>query len=131
MYGITGEHYAIDGDVLPILDLHPAVEPRIDIEQAGAMLFIRPREYEWPRGCPDVCSVRAGSNIPPPSTGRSPSLVRTTRLRVADSDGENRKRWALPLLRRRWEPVAQSSLQSGMELSSNPCRACMRRLNRN
>ena len=33
MYGITGKHYAIDDDVLPILDLHPAFEPRIDIEQ--------------------------------------------------------------------------------------------------
>jgi hypothetical protein len=60
MYGITGEHYAIDDDVLPTLDLHPAVEVRIDIEETGVKLFIGPREYEWPRGCPDVCSVRTG-----------------------------------------------------------------------
>jgi hypothetical protein len=50
MYGITGEHYAIDDDVLPILDLDPAVEVRIDIEETGVKLFIGPREYEWPRG---------------------------------------------------------------------------------
>jgi hypothetical protein len=60
VYGITGEHYAIDNDVLPILDLHTAVEVRIDIEETGIKLFIGPREYEWPRGCPDVCSVRTG-----------------------------------------------------------------------
>ena len=64
MYGITGEHYAIDDDVLPILDLHPAVDVRIDIEQLGVKLFIGPREYEWPRGCPDVRSVRTGFCIP-------------------------------------------------------------------
>jgi hypothetical protein len=64
MYGITGEHYAIDDDVLPTLDLHPPVEPRIDIEQTGVKLFIGPGEYERPRGCPDVCSVRTGSYIP-------------------------------------------------------------------
>jgi hypothetical protein len=57
MYGITTEHYAVDDNVLPILDLHPAVEVRIDIEETGVKLFIGPREYEWPRGCPDVCSV--------------------------------------------------------------------------
>jgi hypothetical protein len=64
MYGITGEHYAIDDDVLPILDLHPAVDVRIDIEQTGVKLFIGPREYEWPRGCPDVCSVMTGFHRP-------------------------------------------------------------------
>ncbi|HMG84170.1 MAG TPA: hypothetical protein VK574_00420 [Terracidiphilus sp.] len=58
MYGTTGEHYAIDDNVLPILDLNPEVEVRIDIEETGIKLFIGPREYEWPRGCPDVCSVR-------------------------------------------------------------------------
>jgi hypothetical protein len=58
MYGITGEHYAIDDEVLPNLDLHPAVEVRIDIEETGIKLFIGPREYEWPRGCPDARSVR-------------------------------------------------------------------------
>ena len=58
MYDITGEHYAIDDNVLPILDLTPEVEVRIDIEETGVKLFIGPREYEWPRGCPDVCSVR-------------------------------------------------------------------------
>ena len=64
MYGITGEHYAIDDDVLPTLDLHPAVEVRIDIEETGVKLFIGPREYEWPRGCPDVCSVRTSFYTP-------------------------------------------------------------------
>jgi hypothetical protein len=64
MYGITGEHYAIDDEVLPTLDLHPAVEVRIDIEETGIKLFIGPREYEWPRGCPDVRSVRTGFCIP-------------------------------------------------------------------
>jgi hypothetical protein len=63
MYGITGEHYAID-DVLPILDLHPTAGVRIDIEETGVKLFIGPREYEWPRGWPDVCSVRTGCYIP-------------------------------------------------------------------
>ena len=53
-----GEHYAIDDDVLPVLYLHPAAEVRIDIEETGVKLSIGPREYEWPRGCPDVCSVR-------------------------------------------------------------------------
>ena len=60
MYGISGEHYAIDVDVLPILSLDQAVEVRIDIEETGVKLFIGPREYEWPRGCPDVCSVSTG-----------------------------------------------------------------------
>jgi hypothetical protein len=58
MTGITGEHYAIDDEILPILASYPAVEVRIDIEETGVKLFIGPREYEWPRGCPDVCSVR-------------------------------------------------------------------------
>ena len=43
MNGITGEHYAID-DVLPTLDLHPAVEVRIDIEETGVKLSIGPRK---------------------------------------------------------------------------------------
>jgi hypothetical protein len=60
MYTIAGEHYAIDDDVLPTLALDPAVEVRIDIEETGVELFIGPREYEWPRGCPDVCSVMTG-----------------------------------------------------------------------
>lgn len=58
MYGITGEHYAVDDGILPILDLYPEVEVRIDIEETAVKLFIGPREYEWPRGCPDVCAVR-------------------------------------------------------------------------
>jgi hypothetical protein len=70
MYGITGEHYAIDDDVLPTLDLHPAVEVRIDIEETGIKLFIGAREYEWPRGCPDVCSVRTGFYRPLDGTQR-------------------------------------------------------------
>jgi len=60
MYSLTGEHYAIDDDCLPILALHPTIEVRIDIEETGVKLIIGPREYEWPRGCPDVCSVRTG-----------------------------------------------------------------------
>jgi hypothetical protein len=64
MYGITSEHYAIDDDVLPLLDLNPAVEVRIDIEETGVKLFIGLREYEWPRGRPDVCSVRTGFYSP-------------------------------------------------------------------
>jgi hypothetical protein len=58
MYGITGEHYAVDDGILPILDLNPEVEVRIDIEEIAVKLVIGPREYEWPRGCPDVCAVR-------------------------------------------------------------------------
>lgn len=58
MDAITSEHYAIDDDVLASLNLDPSVEVRIDIEETGIKLFIGPREYEWPRGCPDVCSVR-------------------------------------------------------------------------
>lgn len=64
MYGITSEHYAID-DILPTLDLHPAVDVRIDIEETRIKLFIGSREYEWPRGCPDVCSVMTGFYRPP------------------------------------------------------------------
>jgi hypothetical protein len=63
MYGI-GEHYAIDDNVLPTLELHPAVEVRIDIEETGVKLFIGPREYEWPRRCPDACSVRTEYQVP-------------------------------------------------------------------
>ena len=64
IYGITGEHYAIDDEVLPTLGLHWAVEVRIDVEETGIRHFIGPREYEWPRGCPDVCSVRTGFYSP-------------------------------------------------------------------
>ena len=64
MYGITGEHYAIDDDVLPTLDLNPAIEVRIDIEETGVKLLIGPREYEWQRGCPDASSVRTSFCIP-------------------------------------------------------------------
>ena len=64
MNGITSEHYAIDDNVLPILDLDSEVEVRIDIEETGVKLFIGPREYEWPRGCPDVCSVRTEFDRP-------------------------------------------------------------------
>jgi hypothetical protein len=64
MYGITGGHYAIDDDVLSTLDLQPAVEARIGIEETGVKLFIGPQEYVWPQGCPDVRSVRTGSCIP-------------------------------------------------------------------
>ena len=64
MYGITGKHYALDDGVLPTLDLHPTVGVRIDIEETGIKLFIGPREYEWPRGCPDVRWVTAGFRIP-------------------------------------------------------------------
>jgi hypothetical protein len=64
MDAITSEHYAIDDDVLSSLDLNPAVEVRIDIEETGIKLFIGPREYEWPRGCPDVCSIRTGFYSP-------------------------------------------------------------------
>jgi hypothetical protein len=61
MNGITGEHYAIDDKVLPILALHPAVDLRIDLEEIGVEFIIGPREYEWPRGYPDVCLVGTGS----------------------------------------------------------------------
>jgi hypothetical protein len=64
MYNMRSEHYAIDDSVLPVLNLHPAAEVRIDIEDTGVKLFIGPREYEWPRGCPDVSSVRTDFYIP-------------------------------------------------------------------
>jgi hypothetical protein len=63
MCGITGEHYAIDDDVLPMLDFDTEVEVRIDIEETAVKLIIGPRQYEWLRGCPDVCSVRTGFYI--------------------------------------------------------------------
>lgn len=47
MDAITSEHCAID-DVLSTLDLDPAVDVRIDIEETGVKLFIEEREYEWP-----------------------------------------------------------------------------------
>jgi hypothetical protein len=61
---ITSEHYAIDDGVLPVLDLHSTVEVRIDIEETGVKLSIGRWEYEWPRRCPDVCSVSTGFCIP-------------------------------------------------------------------
>lgn len=61
MYNLRSEHYAIDDSVLPVLNLQPAVQVRLDIEDTGIKLIIGPREYEWPRGCPDVCSVRTDS----------------------------------------------------------------------
>ena len=64
MDAITSEHYAVDDNVLSTLALDPAVEVRIDIEETGIKLFIGPREYEWPRGCPDVCSVVTGFYSP-------------------------------------------------------------------
>ena len=64
MYDLRSEHYAIDDTVLPILNVHAAVEVRIDIEETGIRLSIGPREYEWPRFCPDVCSVRTEFYIP-------------------------------------------------------------------
>jgi hypothetical protein len=64
MYNITSEHYAIDDSVLPILNLGSAAQVRLDIEDTGIKLFIGPREYEWPRGCPDVCSVRTDFYVP-------------------------------------------------------------------
>ena len=64
MHGMRSEHYAVDDNALPILDLYPEVEVRIDIEETGVKLFIGPREYEWPKGCPDVCSVRTEFCIP-------------------------------------------------------------------
>lgn len=64
MYGITGEHYAVDDDVLGVLDLKSAIEVRLDIEETEVKLFIGPRKYEWPRGCPDVCSIRTGPHYP-------------------------------------------------------------------
>jgi hypothetical protein len=33
---------------------------RIDIEETGVELIIGLREYEWPRGYPDVCLVGTG-----------------------------------------------------------------------
>jgi len=65
MYGITGKHYAFDDGVLPDpLDLHPAAEVRIDIEEPGITLFIGPREYEWPLGSPALRTVGTGFCIP-------------------------------------------------------------------
>ena len=64
MYGITRVDYAIDDNVQPILDLRPQVEARIDIEEARGKLFIGSRDYEWPRGCPDVCSLYSPRNGP-------------------------------------------------------------------
>jgi hypothetical protein len=64
MYNMTSEHYAVDDSVLPLLNMYSAVEVRIDIEDTGIKLFIGPREYEWPRGCPDICAVRTDFCIP-------------------------------------------------------------------
>ena len=77
MDAITSEHYAIDDDVISTLNLDPAVEVRIDIEETGVKLFIGPREYEWPRGCPDVCSVRTGSTAR--SMGRREKVCKLSR----------------------------------------------------
>jgi hypothetical protein len=60
MYGITGEHYVVDDDVLPIHGLHQAVQVRIDVDQTGVKNFIGPRKYKWPRGCPDTCAIMTG-----------------------------------------------------------------------
>ena len=63
MFGQIGEHYAFEDTVLPDLVLHGPVEVRIDIEEEGLKLCIGPREYEWPRGCPDVCAVKTEQYI--------------------------------------------------------------------
>jgi hypothetical protein len=60
MYGNTSEHHAINDELLPTLTLQPAVEVRIDIEETGVKLFIGPREYEWPRCCPDSLLSKDG-----------------------------------------------------------------------
>lgn len=56
MYHTGSEHYAISNTVLPILDLHSAVDLRIDMETR-----VKPslglRRYEWLRGCPDGYSA--------------------------------------------------------------------------
>ncbi len=64
MYDSIGEHYAVDDDGLPNLELHAAVEVRIDIEETAVKLFIGSREYEWPRGCPNACYVMTGFQPP-------------------------------------------------------------------
>jgi hypothetical protein len=51
MYSITGENYVID-DVLPTLDLDPAAEVRIDIEETGVKLFIGPRSTNGREAAP-------------------------------------------------------------------------------
>lgn len=61
MQAMNSEHYAIDDSVLSSLDRHLPVPVRIDIDETGVKLFIGPREYEWPRGCPDVCWARTES----------------------------------------------------------------------
>jgi len=48
MYDITDEHYLGDDAVLPILDLHPALEVTTDIEEKEVKPFIVPREYYRP-----------------------------------------------------------------------------------
>jgi hypothetical protein len=64
MYEMRSEYYAVDDDVLPILNLHQATGVRKGIEETGVKLSTRPRIYEWPRGCPDVCPVWTGFHTP-------------------------------------------------------------------
>ena len=64
MYEIRSESYAVDDDVLPILNFDQATEVRKGIEETGVKLFARPRVYEWPRDCSDVCPVWTGFYTP-------------------------------------------------------------------
>ena len=58
MQTINSEHYSIDDSVLSMLNLHMLAPVRIDVGRTGVKLFLGPLEYEWSRGCPDVCSLR-------------------------------------------------------------------------
>jgi hypothetical protein len=47
-----------------ILDLHPEIEVRIDLEETSIKPFVGPPEYQWPQNCPDVCSAMTAFQRP-------------------------------------------------------------------
>lgn len=60
------EHYAVEDEMLPILAMPIPVSVRIDIYEDCVRLQIGPRDYEWPRGCPDVCAKGVSFHEPLP-----------------------------------------------------------------
>lgn len=67
MIHVQEEHYAVDDIILPVLRLPVPAGVRIDIYETCVRLQIGPRDYEWPRGCPNVCAT--GTSFQEPIQG--------------------------------------------------------------
>jgi hypothetical protein len=51
------EHYATEDEILPELELSKPCEIRIDVDEKYVRLHVGQRDWEWPRGCPDISST--------------------------------------------------------------------------